>query len=78
MESNAGKYFNGLLYQQLPDGSWRYLASLGFPHCDGDLQALRAGQLKLVPSAQYDALLAGRHLPLNWVRAPTTNCPSGH
>jgi hypothetical protein len=77
-ESNAGKFFSGFLFQQAADGSWHYTASLGLPHCEGDLEALRAGQIKLVPSTQYDAMLAGRRMLLNWVRAPTASCPAGH
>jgi hypothetical protein len=77
-ENNGGKFFTGFLFQQAADGIWRYTALLGLPHCDGDLEALRAGQFKLVPSTQYDAMIAGRRMLLNWVRAPTETCPAGH
>jgi hypothetical protein len=78
LESSQERFFNGYLFQQSPDGTWRYTATLAAPHCAGDLEALRAGQIKLVPTTSYDALIAGRRQPLNSVRATSRNCPAGH
>ena len=78
VEPTQGKFFSAYLYQQSPDGTWRYTASLGLPHCDGDLAAMRAGQIKLVPTTRYDALIAGRRQPLSSVRPISGNCPAGH
>jgi hypothetical protein len=78
VENTQGKFFNAYLYQQSPDSTWSYTASLGLPHCDGELEALRAGQIKLVPTTGYDALIAGRRQPLSSVRSISGNCPAGH
>jgi len=76
--SETGKQLSyaAYLYQQSQDGRWEYTASLGYPHCDGDLEALRAGHFSLVPSSKRDAMIDSRRLTMNWNRTPAfENCP---
>jgi hypothetical protein len=69
--------YYGYLFQQSPEGLWEYRASLGYPHCDGDLEALRAGRLNLVPAMRADAIVGGRRVAMNWQRSSLyENCPA--
>lgn len=68
--------YSAYLFQQSSDGHWEYTAWLGYPHCEGDLEALRAGRFSLVPSLNRDVMIDGRRLTMNWNRAPSfENCP---
>lgn len=69
--------YYGYLFQQSPEGLWEYQGSLGYPHCDGDLDALRAGGLSLVPATRSDAIVGGRRVPMNWQQSSVFGkCPA--
>jgi hypothetical protein len=73
-EINGEENFSGYLFQQSTDGVWRHTATLIGPHCPGDLEALRSGQIRLVPSLNADLLLAGRRQMLNWLHLNPAVC----
>lgn len=68
-ERGERETYSGFLFLQSPDGTWEYAASLAYPHCPGDLEALRAGQFALAPSQKRDAMIGGRRLSMNWQHA---------
>jgi hypothetical protein len=75
--SETGKQpsYSAYLFQQSSNGRWEYTAWLGYPHCDGDLEALRAGRFSLVPSLNRDVMVQGRRLSMHWNRPPSfENC----
>lgn len=77
-ERGGEENYAGYMFQQSPDGNWAYVATLGYPHCDGDLEALRAGKVELTPSLKQDAMIGGRRLAMNWLRPTIAACPNGH
>ena len=74
-ETGEKPSYIGYLFQQSADGRWEYTARLGYPHCDGDLEALRAGRVSLVPSLNRDAMIAGRRLSMQWENVAPVACP---
>jgi hypothetical protein len=76
-EVGTSASYTGYLFQQSPDGRWEYTARLGYPHCDGDLDALRAGHVSLAPSLNRDIMIGGRRQTIHWENSAPVACPPG-
>jgi hypothetical protein len=69
------EYFDGNLFRQAADGNWESVATLTYPHCKGDFEALRDGRFALVPAAHPNLTINGRAAGLNWTDGPRAACP---